>query len=196
MRVGVARVEALDHNWALSAFRRPQAGLERRLHSGSGVGARDGMVKLGRVAIDSSRIQANASRDRVDSEQGLRDTRARLRRQVRSWQKAADRDDAEPSGLEVAIAELDRALGELPRRLQRLKNSGLKKLSRTDEDALFLRQCGRKFVLGYSAEIAVSDDHLINPAGDAERHGQRLVAAYAGRDGTALWCATFGSPCR
>ena len=37
------------------------------------------MVKLGRVAIDTSRIQANASRDRVDTEQGLRDTRARLR---------------------------------------------------------------------------------------------------------------------
>jgi hypothetical protein len=27
-----------------------------------------GLVKLGRVAIDSTRIQANASQDRVDSE--------------------------------------------------------------------------------------------------------------------------------
>jgi hypothetical protein len=56
---------------------------------------------------------------------------------------------------------LNRALEELPRRLQRLKKSGLKKLSRSDEDARFLRQRGDKFVLGYSAEIAVSDDHLI-----------------------------------
>ncbi len=82
-------------------------------------------MKLGRVAIDSTRIQANASRDRVDSEQALRDTRARLRRQVRAWQKEADRDDAEPGGLEVAIGELNRALGELPRRLERLKNERL-----------------------------------------------------------------------
>jgi Transposase DDE domain len=97
----------------------------------------------------------------VDSEQGLRDTRARLRRQVRAWQKQADRDDAEPGGLEVAIGELNRALDQMPRRLQRLKKSGLKKLSRSDEDARFMRQRGDKFVLGYSAQITVSDDHLI-----------------------------------
>jgi hypothetical protein len=120
-----------------------------------------GMVKLGRVAIDSTRIAACASKDRVDSEQALRDTRAHLRRQVRSWQKAADRDDQEPGGLEVAIGELNKALAEMPRRMERLKKSGLKKLSRTDEDARFLRQRGDKFVLGYTGEIAVSDDHLI-----------------------------------
>ena len=49
----------------------------------------------------------------------------------------------------------------MPRRLERLKKSGLKKLSRTDEDARFLRRRGGEFVLGYSAEIAVSDDHFI-----------------------------------
>lgn len=149
-------------NWALSAFRRRHSrALNDAFTQVLEWAQAQGMVKLGRVAIDSSRIQANASRDQVDSEQGLRDTRARLRRQVRTWQKAADRDDQEPGGLEVAIGELNKALAEMPRRLERLKKSGLKKLSRTDEDARFLRQRGDKFVLGYSAEIAVSDDHLI-----------------------------------
>lgn len=82
-------------------------------------------------------------------------------RQVRAWQQAADRDDQEPGGLQVAIGELNQALAEMPRRLERLKKSGLKKLSRSDEDARFLRERGDQFVLGYSAEIAVSDDHLI-----------------------------------
>ena len=109
------------------------------------------MGKLGRVAIDSTRIQANASRDKIDTEQALRDTRARLRRQVRTWQKQADQDDQEPGGLDVAIAELDKALAEMPRRMERLKKSGLKKLSRTDEDARFLRRRGGEFVLRYSA---------------------------------------------
>ena len=36
--------------------------------------------------------------------------RQALRRQVRAWQKAADRDDAEPGGLEVAIGELNNCL--------------------------------------------------------------------------------------
>jgi Transposase DDE domain len=119
------------------------------------------MVKLGRAAIESTRIAANAGKDCVDSEQALRDTRARLRRQVHAGQKQADRDDQEPGGLDVAIGKLNRALDEMPRRLERLKKSGLKKLSRTDEDAGFLRQRGDQFVLAYSAEIAVSDDRLI-----------------------------------
>ena len=112
------------HNWALSAFRRrhrlalndafPQV-LEWTLLQGMG--------KLGRVAIDSTRIAANASRERVDTEQALRDTRARLGRQARIWQKQADRDDQEPSGLEVTIGELNQALAEMPRRLERRKRA-------------------------------------------------------------------------
>ena len=149
-------------NWALSAFRRRhRVALNDAFTQVLEWAQSRGMAKLGRVAIDSTRIQANASRDKIDTEQALRDTRARLRRQVRDWQKQADRDDQEPGGLEVAIAELDKALAEMPRRMERLKKSGLKKLSQTDEDARFLRRRGGEFVLGYSAEIAVSDDHLI-----------------------------------
>lgn len=157
----LAAGERVD-NWALSAFRRRHSRALNDAFTQVLEWARSrGMGKLGRVAIDSTRIQANASRDRVDSEQALRDARARLRRQVRAWQKAADRDEPEPGGLGVAIAERNQAVAEMPRRLERLKKSGLKKLSRTDGDARFLRQRGGKFVLGYSAEIAVSDDHLI-----------------------------------
>ena len=156
----LASGERVD-NWALSAFRRRHGrALNDAFTQVLEWAQQQGMVMLGRVAIDSTRIAASACRDRVDSEQALRDTRAKLRRQVRSWQKVADREDAEPGGLDVAIGELNKALDEMPRRLERLKKSGLKKLSRTDEDARFLRQRGG-FVLGYTGEIAVSDDHLI-----------------------------------
>jgi transposase len=157
----LAAGERVD-NWALSAFRRRHGrALNDAFTQVLEWAQSQGMVKLGRVAIDSTRIAANASRDRVDSEQALRDTRARLRRQVRAWQKETDRDDdQEPGGLEVAIAELNQALAEMPRRMERLQKSGLKKLSRSDEDARFLRQRGG-FTLGYTGEIAVSDDHLI-----------------------------------
>jgi transposase len=156
----LAAGERVD-NWALSAFRRRHGrALNDAFTQVLEWAQSRGMVKLGRVAIDSTRIAANASKDRVDSEQALRDTRARLRRQVRSWQKAADGDDQEPGGLEVAMEELNQALEALPPRLEKLKKSGLKKLSRSDEDARFLRRRGG-FVLGYTGEIAVSDDHLI-----------------------------------
>jgi transposase len=156
----LAAGERVD-NWALSAFRRRHGrALNDAFTQILEWAQQQGMAKLGRVAIDSTRIAANASKDRIDTEQALRDTRAQLRRQVRIWQKAADRDDAEPGGLDVAIGELNQALEALPRRMERLKKSGLKKLSRSDEDARFLRRRGG-FVLGYTAEIAVSDDHLI-----------------------------------
>ena len=48
----------------------------------------------------------------------------------------------------------------LLKRLQRLRKAGLKKLSRTDPDSRFLRKRGG-FTLGYTATLAVSEDHLI-----------------------------------
>jgi len=154
---GGARVD----NWALSAFRRRHrlalnGAFTQVLEAARGMG----LGKLGRVAIDSTRIKANASRDRVDSEQTLRNERAKLRKNIRRWQQACDQDDSEPAGLRVAIERAERKLEEMPRRLERLRKSGLKKLSRTDGDARFLHKRGG-FELGYTAEIAMSDDHLI-----------------------------------
>jgi len=120
-----------------------------------------GWARLGRAVIDSTRVKASASRDRVDTEQKLRNERAKLRRQVRRWQKACDRDDSEPGGLKVAIRLAEEKLAKMPRRLERLRKTGMQKLSRTDEDARFLRPRGQSFELGYRAEIAVSDDPLI-----------------------------------
>jgi len=155
---GGARVD----NWALSAFRRRHGrGLNDAFTQVLEMARELGLGRLGRVAIDSTRIKANASRDRIDTEQRLRNQRAKLRRQVRRWQKACDGDDAEPAGGEIRLAEAERRLAELPRRLEKLRKSGMRKLSQSDEDARFLRERGGRFVLGYTAEVAVSDDHLI-----------------------------------
>lgn len=155
---GGARVD----NWALSAFRRRHArGLNDAFTQVLELARKMGLGKLGRVAIDSTRIKASACRDRIDTQQKLRNERAKLRRQIRRWQQACDGDDSETGGLKVAIEEAERKLSEMPRRLEKLRKSGQKKLSRTDQDARFLRERGGRFQLGYTAEIAVSDDHLI-----------------------------------
>jgi transposase len=149
-------------NWALGGFRRRHGrGINDAFTQVLEMARALGMGKLGRVAIDSTRIKANACRDRIDTESKLRNERARLRRQVRRWQRACDRDDTEAGGLQVAIAEAEGKLAELPRRLEKLRKSGLQKRSRTDPDARFLRQRGGRYELGYTAETAVSDDHLI-----------------------------------
>ena len=52
-----------------------------------------GLVSLGHVAIDSTRVRGSASRDRMDTETKLRRERARLRRKIRRWQQACDAED-------------------------------------------------------------------------------------------------------
>jgi hypothetical protein len=60
----------------------------------------------------------------------------------------------------AAMEKLARQIREIPVRLQRLKKSGMRKLSRTDADSRFLPD-RRGFTLDYTATLAVSDDHLI-----------------------------------
>ena len=153
-----------DH-WTLNAFRRRHAkGLNDVFTQVVELARASGLGRLGHVAIDSTRIAANASRHRIDSEQALRNERARLRREIRRWQKQCDAEDPnEGAGVEVgseALARLERQLGEIPARLGRLQKSGLQKLSQSDPDSRFLRERGG-FVLGYTGTLAVSGDHLI-----------------------------------
>ncbi len=58
------------------------------------------------------------------------------------------------------IERLEQQLAGIPERLERLHKSGLHKVSRTDPDSRFLRERGG-FTLGYTATMAVSEDHLI-----------------------------------
>lgn len=153
---------ARPDNWALSAFRRRHArGLNDVFTQVLEMARRMKLGRLGQVAIDSTRIYASASRNRVDTERRLRQERAKLRRAIRKWQKLCDGEDPnEGGGRELKLESLQQRLGEMPRRLEKLRKSGLKKMSRTDPEARFLRERGG-FALGYTAEVAVQEDHLI-----------------------------------
>ena len=123
-----------------------------------------GMGRLGHVAIDSTRVHANASRRRTETVQELRQRLAATRRRIRRWQQqcAAAEYDEEP-GTQVNPSykqRLERQLAETQEKLQKAEKMGVQQLSRTDEDSRFLHQ-GRGFVLGYTLDLAVSDDHLI-----------------------------------
>jgi len=149
-------------NWALSAFRRRHGRALNDVFTQVVEMARAlGLGKLGMVALDSTRIRASASRERIDTEQRLRNERAKIRRQIRRWQKACETGDPDESaGTRVRVEKLEARLAELPRRLERLRKSGEAKLSPRDGEARFLRERGG-FALGYTAEMAVSEDHVI-----------------------------------
>jgi len=151
--------------WTLNAFRRRHGRALNDVFTQVVELARSlGLARLGHVAIDSTRIAANASRHRVDSVKTLRAERAKIRRQIRRWQKQCDQGDRnEAAGQRLAaeaIAALESKLEEMPRRLERLRQQGQRQVSRTDPDSRFLRD-PRGFTLGYTATVAVTEDHLI-----------------------------------
>jgi transposase len=151
--------------WTLNDFRRRhRRGLNDVFTQGVEAARELGMGKLGHVAIDTTRVAANASRQRVDSVKKLRQERAKIRRRIRHGQQACDATDPnETPGTEVAaqhLQALEQRLEALPQRLQDLNKTGLAQVSRTDPDSRFLKE-GRKFTLGYTGAMATSEDHLI-----------------------------------
>lgn len=114
---------------------------------------RAGLARMGTVAIDSTRIKAHASPDRLLREDRLEQE---LRRKVERWQRELDDDPDREPGTRVGQEQIER----VRQQLQQLRDSGESKVSTTDPQARFLRERGR-FVLGYTAEIAVSEDHFI-----------------------------------
>ena len=120
---------------------------------------RAGMGKLGHVAIDSTRVRANASRRSVVAlEQAQRQQWARDRRLVRGFQqKAAEQDPEEDGGVRLSGREQE-ALAQ--QAIPALPKKGRQQVSTTDPDSRFLRTA-EGWTLGYTADLAVSDDHLI-----------------------------------
>jgi transposase len=121
-----------------------------------------GLGKVGQVAIDSTRLAAHAATSATETLEKRRAERAKIRKNIRRWQQqCASEDPNEGAGLEVARAAMEKLAGplrEIPVRLQRLKKSAMRKLSRTDVDSRFLPD-RRGFTRGYT--VAVSDDHLL-----------------------------------
>jgi len=146
--------------WALNEFRRRQArALNDVFVQVLEMAQKLGLARVGTVAIDSTRVKASASADRIEWVEQQRQQRAHRRRHVRGWQRACEADDPN----ENAGAALGEASQKLPHLAVAAELEPLPKVkrSRTDPDSRFLRERGGRFVLGYTGEIAVSEDHFI-----------------------------------
>jgi transposase len=144
--------------WALNAFRkRHPVAINDCFTQVLELARQTGMRQLGTVAVDATRIKASASPDKIVLEK--RRQRARIRRGVRNWQKACDADDNN-EGAGTRLGNAAARLGEVPIPASLEPLDKPRKRSTTDSGARFLRT-RQGFVLGYSAQIAVSEDHLI-----------------------------------
>lgn len=153
-----------DH-WTLNAFRtRHRRAINDLFLQVVEVARGLGMGRLGHVAIDSTRVGANASRKRTVCRDQLRQQLAKTRRAIRRWQQqceAADSDEEPGTEVDADYGErLQEQVQETKQKLMKLRRLGARELSTTDPDSRFLHQA-RGYVLGYTVDLAVSDDHLI-----------------------------------
>jgi transposase len=148
--------------WTLNDFRRRHGRALNDIFTQVLEWAREqGYGRLGQVAIDSTRIAGNASRDRVVTAEQLRKRRAALRRQIRQWQQQCNEESTqEGAGTRMENDQWRRQVQQIPAQLRQLRKSKQAKLSETDPDSRFLRT-RTGFELGYTADIAVSEDHLV-----------------------------------
>src|SRR5262249_41991932 len=141
-----------DHKTLSEFLRRHQSAVDELFAQVLGAMRQAGMVRLGRVAIDSTRIKANASADRLQKLD---------RKQVRRWRRELESEDPDQDpGLEIQPKEAVRWQEQMKQLRSEASQGGVKQ-SLTHPEARFLRERGGKFRLGYSGELAVSEDHVI-----------------------------------
>jgi len=115
---------ALPDHQTLSAFRRQhRKELNDAFTQVIELARASGFSQLGLVAIDSTRVVGNASRDTIAAE-SLRNQRTRIRQEIRRWQQRCDEQDSN-EGLRLQArtkksARLGRQLQETPQRLKQL----------------------------------------------------------------------------
>jgi transposase len=140
-----------DH-WTLDAFRTRHRGAINDLFLLVVEVARGlGMARLGHVAIDSTRVKANASRRRIVRRDELRQPLAKTRRPIRRWQQQCDTADSdEEPGTEVDAGygeRLQEQVEATKRKLQKLRRLAARQLSETDSESRFL-YAAQGYVLG------------------------------------------------
>ena len=127
-----------------------------------------GMVKLGHVAIDGTKIKANAS-DAVTYDQ------RRIDREISRWldrAKETDHEEDRRFGANQSGDELPREIRDQKERINRLKvlrrqltQSGREKINKTDPDASFMKsRSGIK--TAYNAQAAVDGENQVIVAAD------------------------------
>jgi hypothetical protein len=127
-----------------------------------------GMVKLGHVAIDSTKIKANASEENTyDSD--------RIEKEIRRWlehAEAIDRQEDDLYGPDNTGDELPEDIRDPKKRIKKLKElkkkldaSGREKINKTDPDAVFMKTTNG-IKTSYNAQVSVDAEHQVIVAAD------------------------------
>jgi transposase len=155
-----------------------------------------GLVKLGRVALDGSKVKANASKHKAMSYGRMKEREAQLEKEVSALLKEADRTDQSEDARYGRESSGDELPAELARRQSRLEKIRQAKKALEDEAKAASAKDGRKdatpdakaqrnftdpesrlqhtadgYVQGYNAQLAVDEAHQVIVAQEVVQSG-------------------------
>jgi transposase len=124
---------------------------------------RAGLVKLGHVSLDGTKVKANASKHKAMSYERMDETEKRLRREVREWFKqaqSADEAEDRQHGDTRRGDELPDWVADKQRRITKIREARAApepKAQRnfTDPESRIMRKSGKEYVQAYNAQAAV-----------------------------------------
>jgi transposase len=139
---------------------------------------RAGLVKLGHVALDGTKVRANASKHKAMSYDRMRETELRLKREVRAWfdrAKSTDTAEDRQHGGERRGDELPEWVADKQRRIAKIREAreALEAEARaagkaapepkdqrnfTDPESRIMRNSGKEYVQAYNAQAAVDSE--------------------------------------
>jgi transposase len=139
---------------------------------------RAGLVKLGHVALDGTKVKANASKHKAMSYDRMRETELRLKREVRAWfdrAKSTDAAEDRQHGGERRGDELPEWVADKQRRIAKIREArkALEAEARaagkaapepknqrnfTDPESRIMRKSGKEYVQAYNAQAAVDSE--------------------------------------
>ena len=134
-----------------------------------------GLVKLGHVSLDGTKIKANASKHKAMSYERMRETEKRLKHQVREWFRQAKSADEAEDRLHGNTRRGDEMPGWVADKQQRITKirearEALEAQARaagqaapepkaqrnfTDPESRIMRKSGKEYVQAYNAQAAV-----------------------------------------
>jgi len=134
-----------------------------------------GLVKLGHVSLDGTKVKANASKHKAMSYERMHETEKRLRREVREWfrqAKSADEAEDRLHGGRRRGDEMPGWVADKQQRIARIREAreALEAQARaagqsapepkaqrnfTDPESRIMRKAGKEYVQAYNAQAAV-----------------------------------------
>lgn len=143
-----------------------------------------GMVELGHIAIDGTKLRANASarqsKDKAGLEKDIECLKEQMRQMIKSSAEIDEIEDKQyPDGDGSEIAEAlkkkEFRLKKLQEAKEILEREKLNKINLTDPESRFMRDGHRLIQLGYNGQIAVDDkDQVILAAAISQNNTDYL----------------------